>query len=65
MRCSCKDCTKKTSIIGHCNYCYLSFCIVHRLPEEHNCAEISKVKSNAKETNMKQLMKNKVVDKKV
>ena len=65
MRCTCTDCTRKVSIIGHCNYCDMCFCVVHRLPETHNCTEMDKVKSIAQDANTKQLMKNKLVEKKL
>ena len=41
---------KILKLIGKCNYCQLSFCSIHRLPEKHNCVKldeyISKKKKN-------------------
>lgn len=48
--CNIDDCKKKAKpIVGHCNYCDNNFCLVHRLPEQHNCEQLQRCNANAKE----------------
>lgn len=38
----CYFCGKEVDIPFRCNYCNLTFCGEHRLPESHNCINIPK-----------------------
>lgn len=48
MTCSIEDCTRKPAfIVGHCSYCDMNYCLAHRLPEQHNCNQMKKVREIA------------------
>ncbi|MGD2142527.1 MAG: AN1-type zinc finger domain-containing protein [Candidatus Bathyarchaeota archaeon] len=36
----CYHCGKETEMPFRCNYCNLTFCSEHRLPEAHNCINL-------------------------
>ena len=38
----CYHCGKETEMPYRCNYCNLTFCGDHRLPEMHNCMHLPK-----------------------
>ena len=48
MVCSAEDCKRKNALlVGHCSYCNLDYCLGHRLPEQHNCSQINKLREIA------------------
>jgi len=48
MVCSLEECKRKNAfIVGHCSYCGLDYCLVHRLPEQHACKQIHKMREIA------------------
>lgn len=62
--CSFTDCKSKVCIIGKCKYCQCVYCTQHRLPEDHMCSQLQKVKHDAYATNSNILMQCKTVAKK-
>jgi predicted nucleic acid binding AN1-type Zn finger protein len=59
-------CGKKIAyIIGECKFCTCSFCLIHRLPEIHNCINLDKCKEQAKDINENKLMQEKCVANKI
>lgn len=53
-------CGKKYAyIIGDCKYCNQKFCLIHRLPESHNCQNLQECCSIAKKNNEIKLMNEK------
>lgn len=53
----CKD--KISMIVGKCNYCEKVFCLLHRLPESHNCIYIENLKNDKMKENTDKLLNNK------
>ena len=50
MRCFYEKCYQKVVlVVGTCRYCENSYCLKHRLPEEHKCKNINECKEKAKE----------------
>ena len=64
-RCSCADCKQKVALVGHCNHCSSDFCLKHRLPEDHSCAQMEAVKKQARDSNATKLMSERTVERKV
>lgn len=58
-KCACESCCFKVAmIVGHCKYCNADFCLKHRLPEPHICAESEACSKSAKEQLVRELMTN-------
>jgi predicted nucleic acid binding AN1-type Zn finger protein len=65
-RCAVPACTDRVArIVGDCRYCQSRFCSRHRLPEEHDCANMSEVKEASFKRNQDKLMAEKCVAAKV
>ena len=65
-RCFYKTCRKlKNDLIGNCKYCKECFCINHRLPEEHTCSNMEKMKSQEKDKMGKKLVNEKCIHPKI
>ena len=59
-------CGKKVaSIIGDCKFCDNKFCLVHRLPESHECVGLANCCREAKERNEEKLLNEKCVGTKI
>ena len=59
-------CGKKfASIIGDCKFCDCKFCLIHRLPESHNCTKLDECCKIAKENNEIKLMEEKCIASKI
>ena len=62
----CSTCGGKyANIIGDCKFCKCKFCLSHRLPESHNCINISICKDNAFSINSNKVMSEKCVASKI
>jgi predicted nucleic acid binding AN1-type Zn finger protein len=56
----CKQCNKKCGLLGYiCKGCNNEYCTIHRLPEEHCCVNLDKIKSDSKDTLRMTLIKDK------
>lgn len=55
MSCRYPNCVKKVSIIGTCKGCERSFCLKHRLPEDHVCEKQHEMKDQLRKQNMDKL----------
>lgn len=53
--------SKSAAIIGDCKFCQSKYCLNHRLPEAHDCVNVSSCKKEAFKTNEKNLLNNKCV----
>ena len=66
MKSKCPVCKKQTAvIIGHCKYCSLQFCLLHRLPETHNCSGIEVCRKELRDRNTAQLLASKCIASKI
>jgi len=64
-RCTSVDCKQKVALVGHCNHCGSDYCLKHRLPEDHLCAQMEAVKKSAFDANASKLMSERTVERKV
>lgn len=65
-RCHANGCNKKIGTLPFaCSYCSQKFCVIHRLPESHNCECIEQMRTMGKDKLEATLMKNKCVAAKV
>eukprot|EP01103_Thecamoeba_quadrilineata_P008763 TRINITY_DN18493_c0_g1_i1.p1 TRINITY_DN18493_c0_g1~~TRINITY_DN18493_c0_g1_i1.p1 ORF type:complete len:142 (-),score=20.59 TRINITY_DN18493_c0_g1_i1:30-455(-) len=65
-KCVYSGCTKRPAlIIGDCRFCGKKYCSQHRLPETHNCHNISDCRNQSYEKNKEKLMREKCVGIKV
>lgn len=60
MLCKFDNCKKKKALIGYCNYCEKNYCLLHRLPEGHNCKKQDKCNDNAKKLLVNKLYNEKI-----
>lgn len=66
IKCSMDQCTDRIAkIIGDCRYCKLRFCAKHRLPESHQCSDISTCRQESFERNSSKLLDEKCVADKI
>lgn len=56
-KCNVENCHRKTSIIGHCKYCDIDYCCLHRLSEDHSCKNKKDCDKHAFLLNKKKLLK--------
>jgi predicted nucleic acid binding AN1-type Zn finger protein len=60
-KCGFEDCRKKIlSLAIDCERCHKFYCSVHRLPEQHECEHLEKIKEDAFRLNEKVLVENKL-----
>lgn len=65
-KCDFKDCQNRAAkIIGDCKACKQKWCLNHRLPEDHNCAQLDAIRQKSFEQNMNKLMTEKTHNKKI
>jgi predicted nucleic acid binding AN1-type Zn finger protein len=56
--CGYETCTRfQAKIIGDCKFCLKSFCLFHRLPEEHSCNKIEECKRRSYDDNKMRIEK--------
>lgn len=66
MLCSYIGCNRKIlMIVGHCHYCQQHFCSTHRLPEDHQCVELTKYRQILFERNKAKLMDEQITPQKI
>lgn len=53
--CDFSECTRKISLIGKCRFCKKTFCVTHRLSEDHSCENEKDMKQTLREQNMAKL----------
>lgn len=64
-KCNYFNCKFKFTIIGYCNHCNKNYCNIHRLMEQHHCAEYDNVISISKELLCKKTIDNSINKKKI
>jgi predicted nucleic acid binding AN1-type Zn finger protein len=61
-RCTYDGCSNAfVKIIGLCKFCSIKACLLHRLPEQHNCQGMHVVRKKAFDLNKTSIYKNSVL----